>query len=207
MARGKFVIILRMKDALMLTACVLSSGLFASSTVAVPTLPPSEYADTEVSTNVSLVAAVTCAAGDNVRFFDVELSLEATPTNNVEIVFGRDVDGDGDLSRLERDFVLGWDSGSWFWCDRRGNVESRMVDADTVTARRTLRWRVTLDADHLPRRVTATEGRRTLCNRAATASMFSSGWDTARIVARGHVAHDESINVKTDRNAMRIILR
>ena len=44
-----------MKDALMLTACVLSSGLFAASTVAVPTLPPSEYADTEVSTNVSLV--------------------------------------------------------------------------------------------------------------------------------------------------------
>ena len=53
---GKDVIILRMKDALMLTACVLSSGLLAASTVAVPTLPPSEYADTEVSTDVSLVA-------------------------------------------------------------------------------------------------------------------------------------------------------
>ena len=56
MARGKFVIILRMKDALMLTACVLSSGLLAASAVTAPTLPPSEYADTEVSTNVSLVA-------------------------------------------------------------------------------------------------------------------------------------------------------
>ena len=44
-----------MKDALMLTACVLSSGLLAASTVAVPTLPPSEFADTEISTNVSLV--------------------------------------------------------------------------------------------------------------------------------------------------------
>ena len=55
MARGKFVIILRMKDALMLTACVLSSGLLAASAVTAPTLPPSEYADTEVSTNVSLV--------------------------------------------------------------------------------------------------------------------------------------------------------
>ena len=53
---GKDVIILRMKDALMLTACVLSSGLLAASTVAVPTLPLSEYADTEVSTDVSLVA-------------------------------------------------------------------------------------------------------------------------------------------------------
>ena len=197
---------LHMKDTLMLAACVLSSGLLAASAVTAPTLPPSEYADTEVSTNVSLVAAVTCATGDNVRFFDVELSLEATPTNNVEIVFGRDADGDGDLSRLERDFVLGWDSGSWFWRDRRGNVESRMENADAA-ARRTLRWRVTLDADHLPRRVTATEGRRTLCDQAATGSMFSSGWDTARIVARGHVAHDESINVKMDRNAMRIILR
>ena len=195
-----------MKKAMMLAACFFTCDLLAASTVAVPTLPPSEYADTEVSTNVSLAAAVTCATGDNVRFFDVELSLEATPTNNVEIVFGRDADGDGDLSRLERDFILGWDSGSWFWRDRRGNVESRMENADAA-ARRTLRWRVMLDADHLPRRVTATEGRRTLCDQVATASMFSSGWDTARIVARGHVAHGERINVKMDRNAMRIILR
>ena len=40
-----------MKDTLMLAACALSLGLLAAPAVTVPTLPPSEYADTEVSTN------------------------------------------------------------------------------------------------------------------------------------------------------------
>ena len=45
----------------------------------VPTLPPSEYADTEVSTNFAL--AVGEGGGRRLVF---SLELEATPTNNVE---------------------------------------------------------------------------------------------------------------------------
>jgi len=189
------------------TVVLLCFGRAWARPIEPDTLPASSFADTEVSTNVSLAAAVTCAAGDNVRFFDVELSLAATPTNNVEIVFGRDADGDGELSRLERDFALGWDSGAWFWRDRRNNVENRMANGGAASGRRTLRWRVTLDADHRPRRVTASEGRATLCERAATSAMFSSLWETARIVARGRATPEERISVRMNRNAMRIILR
>ena len=52
-------------------------------------LPPSDFADTEASTNVCLDVTQVLSVGDNFRFFDVALELAATPTNNVEIGDGR----------------------------------------------------------------------------------------------------------------------
>ena len=93
--------------------------------MAVAPLSAAEYADTEVATNVCLEVTQPLSESDNLRFFDISLSLVATPTNNVEIAFGVDTDGDGVLGRCERDFVLGWDCGAWFLRDRRAKTRSR----------------------------------------------------------------------------------
>ena len=170
-------------------------------------LPPSDFADTEASTNVCLDVTQVLSVGDNFRFFDVALELAATPTNNVEIAFGFDTDGDGVLGRCERDFVLGWDCGAWFWRDRRANVETRFGEGIVGGAERTLSWRVKVDGDHLPRNFVATEGRATLATGAATAAMFSPQWNMARVVARGGVESNERISVKMSRNAMRVIFK
>ena len=175
--------------------------------VSVSSLSAAEYADTEVSANVCLVVTQELSAGDNRRFFDVSLSLGATPTNNVEIVFGVDADGDGVLGRRERDFVLGWDCGAWFWRDRRANVETRFGEGSSAGVERTLTWRVKVDGDHLPQSFSATDGRATLATGAATAAMFSPQWNMARVVARGGVESSERISVKMSRNAMRVIIK
>ena len=75
----------------------------------IPALPPSEFADTEVSTNFTF--AVGEGGGRRLVF---SLELEATPMNNVEVAIGDDADEDGLLSLDETALAVGYDCGEWF---------------------------------------------------------------------------------------------
>ena len=85
---------------------LLSMAAFA---VTVEPLPPSEYADTEVSTNMAFV--IERPAMTRIEF---TVALDATPTNNVEVAIGTDANGDGNLSVEEAAHVFGYDCGTWF---------------------------------------------------------------------------------------------
>ena len=85
----------------------------------IPALPPSEFADTEVSTNFPF--AVESAPNRRLVF---SLESQATPTNNVEVAIGHDADEDGFLSLNEIALAVGYDCGSWF---------VRSVASDTVS--------------------------------------------------------------------------
>ena len=69
---------------------------FFAATLFVPSMPPPEYADCEVVTN-----CVFDASRGDAKMFSVKIGIDATPSNGVEVVFGRDADGDGILSRTE----------------------------------------------------------------------------------------------------------
>ena len=77
--------------------------------VTVSALPQSEYADTEVSTNVAF--AVERPAMTRIEF---TVALDATPTNNVEVAIGTDANSDGNLAVEEAAYVFGYDCGAWF---------------------------------------------------------------------------------------------
>ena len=79
-----------------LTTAFLATALF------VPSMPPSEYADCEVVTN-----CVFDASRGDAKMFSVKIGIDATPSNGVEVVFGRDADGDGILSRTEEAMAVG----------------------------------------------------------------------------------------------------
>ena len=81
----------------------------AALAVTVEPLPPSEYADTEVSTNIAFV--VDRSIMTRIEF---TVALDATPTNNVEVAIGTDGNGDGNLSVEEAAYVFGYDCGTWF---------------------------------------------------------------------------------------------
>ena len=70
-------------------------NVFASLllSVTISQLPPSEYADTEVTEYASLQIPAK-----NARGLDIEMTFAGTALNNVEIALGRDADGDGRLS-------------------------------------------------------------------------------------------------------------
>ena len=81
----------------------------AAFAVTVEPLPQSEFADTEVSTNIAF--AVERPAMTRIEF---TVALDATPTNNVEVAIGTDANGDGNLAVEESAYVFGYDCGTWF---------------------------------------------------------------------------------------------
>ena len=106
-------------------AFVLSiSAVFAVETT-LPTPPPSEYADTESRIDF----AVTNRPGLG-RHIKLWLSAVTTPSNNVQIAFGRDANADGTLAPHEIQIVAGFDCGSWFVRDERDNPARSLVVED-----------------------------------------------------------------------------
>ena len=88
--------------------CASLASIFLATPFAVNAMPEAAHDDTEVVTNHSF----TAIRSDS-RVFSFALELDATPSNNVEVAFGRDADGDGVLSRFEATMRVGWDCGVW----------------------------------------------------------------------------------------------
>ena len=104
----------------------------AALAVTVEPLPPSGFADTEVSTNIAFV--VDRAIMTRIEF---TVALEATPTNNVEVAIGTDGNGDGNLAVEEAAYVFGYDCGKWFVRDQsksKVEVEERSSNHHSSTS-------------------------------------------------------------------------
>lgn len=69
----------------------------------------SAFLDTESSVCLHVTNGVAAQCG-----FGFDLEFFRTPSNNVEVAFGRDADGDGQLSFSETEMSLGWDCGAYF---------------------------------------------------------------------------------------------
>ena len=124
--RKKVDIIREMK----LLAMILALPV-AALAVTVEPLPPSEFADTEVSTNIAFV--VDRAIMTRIEF---TVALDATPTNNVEVAIGTDGNGDGNLSVEESAYVFGYDCGKWFVRDQsKSKVEVEERNLSTCAPR------------------------------------------------------------------------
>ena len=170
--KGKF----NMRNVLTVIAtCSISFSVIAAGRVVVPQLPPSQYDDTEISTNVEF-----SAGNDDVRLFALSLALDATPTNTLQLAFGHDENSDGILDWQEAEFLLGWKCGGWFFRDK--TTETEYVFARECGLR-CLEWRVVLDSARAPRSLVATDGGMSLgCS--ISPGMFSPTWNLMRVTAR-----------------------
>ena len=101
-----------------------------SATVTVESMRVSEYADTEVSTNIPF--EVSFDAMNRMSFL---VSLDATPSNCVEVSVGTDANADGNLSPEEAGYTFGYNCGHWFVRDANKDEERGMGD-ETTTGRR-----------------------------------------------------------------------
>ena len=93
--------------------------------VTVERLPPSEYADTEVSTNIPFEVSF-----DAMSRMNFTVSLEASPSNCVEVSIGEDANADGNLSPEEAAHTFGFDCGRWF--KRCAADDSETVETDNL---------------------------------------------------------------------------
>ena len=112
---------------------LLIAASSSAITLDVPRLPAPVFADREVSGD----AAISANAIDNLRRFRLEISFDATPSNNVQVAFGRDGSPlDGHLAAEETAFIIGWDSGEWFLRPAGLKARHTFTPADAQTPRR-----------------------------------------------------------------------
>ena len=92
-----------------------------------PVLPPVEFADTETVTNLAFTAWE-----QGLREFRFDLEFTGTSSNNVEMAFGTDVDGNGELSDGEVAVLAGWDCGELFIANNA--TDERVTETAAVGA-------------------------------------------------------------------------
>ena len=157
-------------------------------------MPAPEWPDREAATNAALPVATWQKRGH----FDVRMSV-AAGTNLVQLAFGRDADGDGELSRAETALVVGRGFGEAFVED----VAARMRYAETLppcAGRRGLGWRVFLNAAGAPTGLIATNETGVAVfpewRHAPPAWSFDPSWDTVRVVSAGPDDADGRVRVE-----------
>ena len=153
---------------------------FIAAALVVPSMPPPEYDDCEVVTN-----CVFDASRGDAKMFAVQIELDATPSNGVEVVFGRDADGDGLLSRTEETMSVGYDCGEW----KVVNLVSGDKFSSAGTSGRTaLDWKLRLNGDRTPRSLAASVNGQTTFTplyQSPPPFLFDSTWNAAKIIQRG----------------------
>ena len=109
----------------LLTILVAAAGMQASAwTLSVPTMPVSPFADTEVSTNIPINKA-------DISYSDLNFRFDGTPTNNLELEFGTDVNTNGVLEAEEVESRFGWRAGRYFI---ENTLTGDMFDGDALNS-------------------------------------------------------------------------
>ena len=170
-------------------------------------LPPAVHADTETVTNVPFATALDAAGR-----LSFDLACRATPSNNVEVAFGTDANGNGVLEPEETDRVVGWDCGSWF--TRKGadgacqmeNGEWK-IENGVEPEVRTLSGRVRVRTDGMPFRLEATADGSPAFADLPLESTYSPSWNLLRPTGRGLDASLEAFTVSVTPDGTTFIMR
>ena len=184
-----------------------------------PQLPEPSHADTEVWTNVPCAQLLS-----NVREFEVVLDFTGTASNCVQVAFGRDEDGNGDLSADETDVAIGWRAGDWFVEDLKGG---RRFREDGALGERALPAGGESGGQGLPalprrlmfRFAAGEDGAKSasvVCDGAAKFVdvlggdlrwLYDRGWNIAKVTRRGVDSPGEIVLVESDHGGMKFIMR
>lgn len=177
----------------MFAACLTAVGMLLGQENPMR-LPPSEFADTEATTNCPFDFGQR-----SVRHFRFDMTLVGTASNCVQLAFGRDADADGVLDAGETGLTFAWDYGTWRLADPDG-VFACFWTPQTTNAVKELKWDL-----HVIRRRARNL---TLCENGVPLSvdgvvpdvswLFDPDWNVLRLTVRGVDAPEEGVRVNLD---------
>jgi len=177
------------------TIIIAAAALAASAaTFEPPRLPEPAAADRETSASHALPAD----SPGGMNTFRLELSFEATPSNNVQVSLGRDAaPADGALDAGEADVTVGWDRGEWFIAPR-GLRSRHAAPAATSNGLQKLTAfiRVTTTGGCPPPSFADRDGAVVFAGLPAgplPGWLRPDTWDTLRVTARGADAPQETV--------------
>ena len=186
-----------------LVLCTVLVGAAGAASLQPDALPRSPFADTEVTTNCPFSFASPFVAD-----FRLTMEFDSTPSNNVQIAFGRDSDADGVLSAGETDMALVWDCGEWLLIGTNA-LPFAVSPAVSTNAHKVLRWDLHLRRKS-PKRLALTENDVPLSPDFETDPepwFYDRTWDTFRLTARGIDDPAESFTVDLNEKGALIFLR
>jgi len=185
-------------------------ALASALTLNVPCLPSPVFADREAFGD----APVTTNVRDNLRRFRLDISFEASASNNVQIAFGRDAEPlDGALAAEETAFIIGWDSGEWFL--RPAGLKERFVHAPPdgqSPRRRTLRAAIRVNTQGTPTSVEFIDDAGAFAFDGLPPAppplwLTPDNWNLLRVTVRGAAVAEEDVRVRFLPDGATIILR
>ena len=194
---------MRLISAVFLVLCV---AIFSEAATTVVTNQPPVYADREVSQHVQITSW-----DSNTREFSLELSLTATPSNNVQVAFGIDAGKDGYMPAEETKMTVGWLAGRWFIISEDQRV-TYTSGAYQGTASRTLKLTMKLNPNLTPKTLAFKDESGSAITFTSFPEvipewMYPRVWDMARLTARGWDGRDEEAKISLVLDGTKIILR
>lgn len=146
-----------------------------ASILALPLPQVGSLPNTESHTN-----CVLSVQSEKLWKLEILMSIEVSPSNNLEVAIGADTDMDGDLSLEEADFTFGCDCGNWFVAETNsGDITSESI-ADKGLVNRV--WTI---------------------NRR----QYNPCWNLVKIIRRGIENSSESLEISEENRRFSIHLR
>ena len=187
---------------------ILASSLTTATALAwqmpVGPAPAPIFNDLERSTNATIKSETL----QQCRVFKCSLTLLATPSNALEVAFGKSRNGDEALLPGDETFAIGWEGGAWFVSSATNRICS--VQQEGI-ARRSLSFTLHVSEEGVPRTLSlsadCTDNAFSAIIDSPPAWMFSREWDAIRLSVRGAYDSVESASVRFGPNPAFIILR
>ena len=159
-----------------------------------PQLPTPEFLDAEVSAKHRLEQPAF-----GLRGLDFRLNFNGTPSNNVEVAFGRDLDANGSLAPHETDVIVGWECGRYFIERFRTGERIEETNVGTNDLARLLAWHY--DVRKGGKVLKAFTASNEVCVAFASVStnspawLYDRNWNLMQLTARGVDVQGERFEV------------
>ena len=186
----------------------LSALTVAAVTLDVTRLPAPSFADNEVSGDAALPANRLAL----LRVFRLEMTFDATASNNVQVAFGRDaMPSDGALAAEETAFIIGWDCGEWF-IRPQGLRERYAVAAAVTNGVHTLTAAIRVNAQGMPQSAAFKDGDAAFTFGWLALPPFPDWlkpdlWTNLRVTVRGGSAANEAVSARFLPDGARVIIK
>ena len=161
---------------------VAAAGMLRAVEFMVTQMPVSPFADTEVSTNMVINKA-------DINYVDLKFTLCGTPTNDLEMAFGTDVNTNGVLDAEEVETRFGWRSGRYFI---ENALTCEIFDSEAVAGSQNLSVELHLDIRSSPqqmRRIAVADANASafggLVSERPPAWLWRREWNLMRVTRRG----------------------
>jgi len=181
----------------------------SSMVVDVPKVPVSLFSDEESSKDQNFQSNLP----NRSRTFKVEMSLNVTLTNNIQIAFGMDsVHEDGKLAAEETDMIIGWDCGKWFLSPKGLRIRYDSVVTNLVAGQRTLKASIEIYPNGEPKEIIFNDNGQTFSfvdfNLKDNVSWLKpDNWSLLRVTTRGEDVSNEDVRIKFTNDATLIIIQ